>query len=348
LAVLAALAAAIALMAFAAGCAQTQSDSGSAASTQPANSDLITIGFSQVGAESDWRIANTKSMRDTFTEATGYELILKDAQQKQENQIAAIRGFVEQKVDYIILAPVTETGWDEVLGEVKQAKIPIIILDRMIDVADESLYTCWLGSDFRSEGGTAVTWMEEYFGNQELKIAHVQGTMGSSAQIGRTEGLEEGVTKHSNWNIVSQDSGDFTEGEGKAVMERMLRETPDFNVVYCENDNMAFGVIKALEEAHIDYGTSDSSGAGTDPGSNPNPTNRIQIISFDATRAGLELTLKGHISFNMECNPLHGPRVKEIIEQLKAGNTPVKRSFVTEKSFDSTTITQAIIDEREY
>jgi len=123
---------------------------------------LIVIGFAQVGAESDWRLANTKSMRETFSEESGYKLILRDAQQKLENQIAAIREFIGQKVDYIVLAPVSEEGWDEVLGEAKAAGIPVIIVDRMINVSDDSLYTCWVGSDFRNEGDVAVAWMKQH------------------------------------------------------------------------------------------------------------------------------------------------------------------------------------------
>jgi simple sugar transport system substrate-binding protein len=318
------------LLLLATSCSQSAAHDGDPAIE--ADSNLIVIGFSQVGAESDWRIANTQSMRETLTEDAGYQLIFKDAQQKQENQIAAIREFISQKVDYIVLAPVTENGWDEVLAEARDAAIPVIIVDRMINVADDGLYTCWVGSDFRSEGGMAIAWIEEHYGEQAVSIAHIQGTQGSSAQLGRTESLEEGVTNHANWHIVSQDSGDFTQSEGKAVMERMIREAIDIDVVYCENDNMAFGAIEALEEAHLAYGTSGG----------------IQVISFDATHSGLELTLAGQISLNVECNPLHGPRVLEIIEQLEAGNSPVKRSFVIEESFDAETITQAVINARAY
>jgi simple sugar transport system substrate-binding protein len=294
---------------------------------------LITVGFSQVGAESDWRRANTKSMRETFTEQNGYKLIFKDAQQKQKNQIAAIRDFIKQKVDYIVLAPVTEQGWDEVLKESKAAEIPVIIIDRMIKTSNSDLYTCWIGSDFRKEGGTAVLWMEKTFmGRDKLTIAHMQGSLGSSAQIGRTEGLQAGVDRNAGWKVVVRDSGDFTQVRGKEVMERFLSEYSDIDVLYCENDNMAFGAMQALDDAHIKYGSNGG----------------ITIISFDATHTGLQATLAGKISNNVECNPMHGPRVEKIIRHMVNGKTPNKIAYVDEIAFDAATITQTMIDERAY
>lgn len=303
------------------------------ASAQPAGNNLIVVGFSQVGAESDWRTANTGSMKSTFTEANGFKLIFDDAQQKQENQITAIRNFIQQEVDYIVLAPVTETGWDTVLKEAKDAAIPVIIVDRMIDVSDDSLYTAWVGSNFRSEGDKAAEWMKKKFANADkLNIVHIQGTIGSSAQIGRTEGLEAGVAANSNWKIIVQQTGEFTQAKGQEVMESVLKQYDDIDVVYCENDNEAFGAIDALEAAGKTYGK------GGD----------IAIISFDATRAGLTDTLAGKINYNVECNPLHGPRVQKIIQQLEAGQTPDKLAYVDEETFDAETITKAVVDARAY
>ena len=164
---------------------------------------LVTVGFSQVGAESDWRTANTESMKSTFTEENGYTLIFDDAQQKQDNQITAIRNFIQQEVDYIVLAPIAETGWDTVLQEAKDAGIPVIIVDRMIDVSDDSLFTSWVGSDFRAEGDKAVAWLEEEYADADtLNIVHLQGTIGSSAQIGRTEALDAGIEANDTWNLL--------------------------------------------------------------------------------------------------------------------------------------------------
>ena len=292
----------------------------------------IGIGFSQVGAESDWRLANTKSMRETFTEENGYYLKLLDAQQQTTKQVAHVRWFIEKKADYIVIAPTTEDGWDAVLGEAKAAGIPIIV-DRMINTADESLYTCWVGSDFRKEGDLAVEWMEKTFaGRESLKIVHLQGTMGSSAQIGRTEGLEEGVENNAGWEIVHQKTAGFTETTAKEVMDQFLAGNPAFDVLYCENDNMAFGAIDALKAVSRAYGI----GGG------------VTIISFDATRKGLEYTLDGKINFNVECNPLHGPRVEAIIKQLEKGEKPEKKVFVEEETFDAADITQEIVDARSY
>ena len=165
--------------------------------------DTITVGFSQVGAESDWRTANTESMKSTFSEENGYELIFDDAQQKQENQLTAIRNFIQQEVDYILLAPVTETGWDTVLQEAKDADIPVIIVDRMVDVSDDSLYTTWIGTDSLLEGRKAAEWLNAYttakgIDAKDVNIVDIQGTIGSTAQIGRSKGLEEGVLPNGN------------------------------------------------------------------------------------------------------------------------------------------------------
>ena len=294
---------------------------------------LIVIGFAQVGSESDWRLANTKSMNDTFSEDNGYRLVFRDAQQRQENQISAIREFISQKVDYIVFAPVTEEGWDEVLGEAKAAGIPVIIVDRMISTSDHSLYTCWVGSDFRNEGDVAVAWMEEAFRDREgLRIVHLQGSMGSSAQIGRTEGLDAGVANNPGWEVISRASGDFNQMGGKERMEYILTQFSSFDVLYCENDNMAFGAMEAMDAAGMFYGVG----------------REVVVISFDATNAGLIATLEGSINYNVECNPMHGPRVEAIIAQLERGETPDKLAYVTEVAFDAMTITQEIVDARDY
>jgi len=294
----------------------------------------VGVGFSQVGSESAWRVANTQSMRDTFTKANGYYLHLLDAQQQQTRQLSHVRWFIQNKADYIVIAPVTENGWDAVLGEAKAAGIPVIIVDRMINTADDSLYTCWVGSDFRDEGDKAVAWMEETFaGKDSLKIVHLQGTLGSSAQKGRTEGLDAGVTKNAGWKIEHRVSAEFTKPKATEIMTAFLANNPPaFDVLYCENDDMALGAISALTAAGMKFGLDEA----------------ITIVSFDATRAGLQATLDGDINFNVECNPLHGPRVRDIIELLESGGTPQKKEFVTEETFAAGIITQADLDARKY
>ena len=348
--VITALLAATMVASLAVGCGNKGGDSKSD-SSKSSSSDEITIGFSQVGAESDWRTANSESMKSTFSEKNGYKLIFDDAQQKQENQITAIRNFIQQDVDYIVLAPVTETGWDTVLKEAKDADIPVIIVDRMIDVSDDSLYTAWVGSNFKMEGQKACEWLNAYAeakGMKEVNIAHIQGTIGASAQIGRTEGLEE-AAKEYGWNIVAQQTGEFTQAKGQEVMESMLKQHDNINVVYCENDNEAFGAIDAIEAAGYEVGGEEG---------------QILVMSFDTTNAGLTDTLSGKITLDTECNPLHGPRVQEIIEKLEAGEEVDKQAYVDEEMFaaddtvtsikvddadyEVTTITQDIIDGRAY
>ena len=316
--------------------------------------DTITVGFSQVGAESDWRTANTESMKSTFSEENGYELIFDDAQQKQENQLTAIRNFIQQEVDYILLAPVTETGWDTVLQEAKDADIPVIIVDRMVDVSDDSLYTTWIGTDSLLEGRKAAEWLNAYttakgIDAKDVNIVDIQGTIGSTAQIGRSKGLEEGVDNY-GWNLLAQQSGEFTQAKGQEVMESILKQSgDDIDVVYCENDNEAFGAIDAIKAAGYEVGGEEG---------------QILVMSFDTTNAGLTQTLSGEITCDTECNPLHGPRVEEIIQKLEAGEDVDKQAYVDEVAFaaddtvtkvtidgtdyDITPITQEIIDGRAY
>ena len=295
----------------------------------PEEEKLIVVGFSQVGAESDWRIANTKSMQDALSVEHGYRLILDDAQQKPERQITAIRNFINQGVDYIVLAPTEEKGWDTVLAEAKSAGIPVIIVDRMIS-ADLDMYTCWVGSNFRKEADKAVRWLEERYAGKPLRIAHLQGNIGSSAQIGRTKGLDVGLSKHPEWQLVFRASGDFIQAKGQELTEELLESGVEFDVIFSENDNMTYGAIDALKKA------------GLTPGRD------VIIISFDASNTALHMILSGEISLDVECNPLHGPRVRRIIEQLEDGKTPEKRTFVEEDLFDISNLTEEIISVRGY
>ena len=303
---------------------------------EAAAEDLTVIGMCQVGAESDWRVANSESMKAVFTEENGYHLLFEDARQKQENQISAIRKFIQQQVDYIVLMPISESGWDSVLQEAKEAGIPVILVDRMVNVEDESLYAAHVGSDFRAEGGLAVAWMEETFQGAEdpVRVIHVQGTPGSTAQLGRTAALEEAVAAHENWELLVQLDGDFTQAKTYEVMTDYLSSLPaedNIDVVYCENDNIAFGALQALEERGYPCGR-----AG------------VRIITFDATRGALTECLNGRISLAVECNPLLAPLVEEIIQTLAAGGTPEKRHYVEEQVFTPENLTQDLIDSRKY
>ena len=298
---------------------------------------LIRVGFSQVGSESDWRMANTASMTAALSEKNGFELIFDNAKQRQENQLRAIRNFIQQDVDYIILAPIAESGWDDVLQEAAAAEIPVIIVDRQIDVKNESLYTSWVGSDFLAEGRTAVRWLEDCLQKENredkpLRILHIQGTDGATAQIMRSRALDEAVKAHPTWEIVAKLPGEYTEAKSYELVRDFLQQSEQIDVIYSENDNMSFGAIRALEEAGIPYG--DEGG--------------VKILSFDAVRKALQFCLEGKINLCVECNPLHGPRVAALIQQLNAGEQPAKETYVDEAFFSSDTITSAIIEARDY
>lgn len=318
----------VALLLLLTGCADAADDS---SGTEPEEA-LIVVGVSQTGAESDWRVANTESIKSTFTEERGYELLFDVAKQKQENQILAIRRFIQQEVDYIVLMPIQETGWDAVLQEARDAGIPVIIVDRNIQVEDETLYVGHIGSDFRQEGAYAVEWMEERYADAEqVNIIHVQGTLGSSAQLYRSEALETAAAEHDNWTILAQLDGDFTQAKAYEELCACLEEQPDVQVVYCENDNEAFGAIQALEE----YGYTVGAGG-------------VSVISFDGTHDALQSCLDGKIALEVECNPLLGPLVEEVIQQLEHGETPERETYTSERAFVQAELTQELIDSRAY
>lgn len=324
---------------FMAGCGKKQDFKEAVTETDSDSEKKITVGFSQLGAESDWRSANTESMKETFTGENGYELIFEDGQQKQANQIRAIRTFIQQEVDYIVLAPVTETGWDTVLQEAKDAGIPVIIVDRMVDVTDESLFTCWVGSDFELEGKKNAEWIHQYalakeIAPEELHIVNIQGTLGGTPQIGRTRGLSDAAKKY-GFDLMAEMPGDFTQSKGKEVMEAFLKQYDNINVVYCENDNEAFGAIEAIEAAGKKAGSNIAAG-------------EIMVVSFDGVNEdSMKYILEDRISFIAECNPLHGPRVRAIIEALEKGETPEKFSYVDEEIYAHDDMVESVTVEGE-
>jgi len=313
--------------------AHTGMPSPSAEPTEPP----VRVGFVQVGAESDWRIANTRSMEETFTRENGYELETIDAQQKTNKQIAAMRSLILKEIDYIVLAPNTESGWDTVLQEAKDEGIPVIIVDRMIRTKDESLFIAWVGSDFRQEGRDAAEALAKVLeqkgvtGEDRVNIVTLQGTLGSTAQLGRTGGFAELMEEHPNWVMIDKRTGEFTEEKGREVMAEMLEAYGDIDVVIAENDNMAFGAVSAIKEAGRTCG----------------PGGEITVISFDGVRAAFEAMIDGEIDAVVECNPLHGPRVRAIIEALEAGHDVAKMTYVEEEIFFASDA-EALIDSRAY
>lgn len=299
------------------------------------NSDLIRVGFAQVGSESGWRLAQTQSMKDTFTEENGYYLDFVDCNNDQKTQIDAISQFVEDDLDYIILDPIVEEGYDDVLQKAKDAEIPVIVVDRNIS-ADQELYTCWVGSDFEKEGTNAAAWLEEYLdtkqrGSEEINVVTILGSEGASATIGRTQGFNNAAKKHSNWKILDEQSGDFTEDGGNAVMKAFLKQHKKIDVVICQNDDEAFGAISAIQDAGMTCG----------------PNGDMIVISFDATMNGFQRMVDGEINVDVECNPLEGPLVSELIQRLEAGEKIDAVQYMEEGVYSAEDAAD-IIDSRAY
>lgn len=276
----------------------------------------IVLGFSQIGAESEWRTANSESIKSSAKEA-GIELKFSDAQQKQENQIKAIRSFIAQKVDVIAFSPVVESGWGTVLREAKAANIPVILSDRAVDEKDTSLWVTFMGSDFVEEGRKAGRWLlENSKGSAPVNIVELQGTVGSAPAIDRKKGFEEIIKADSRFKIIRSQTGDFTRAKGKEVMEAFLKaEGKKINVLYAHNDDMAIGAIQAIEEA------------GMKPGKD------IIIISIDAVKGAFEAMMAGKLNVTVECSPLLGPQLMAAVKDLVAGKTLPKRIVTQEGIF---------------
>ena len=291
--------------------------------------DLITVGFSQVGAESGWRAANTKSIQDTLTEENGFDLKFSDAQQKQENQIQAIRSYIAQGVDVIAFSPVVESGWDSVLEEAKQAGIPVVLTDRAVDSEDESLYESFIGSDFVLEGEMAGEWVSENLATEPINVVELQGTTGAAPAIDRKTGFESATADNPNVTIIDSQTGNFTRSEGKTVMEGFLQAHDDIDLVYAHNDDMGLGAIEAIEAA------------GLVPGED------IKIVTVDAVKDGMQALADGKINFIVECNPLLGPDLAEVIKKVVAGEEVEKRIVVEDQSFTQEQAVEAL-PTREY
>ena len=324
----------LAVLALLTGCAGQEPEAED--TRTPTDDNLIVVGVSQEGSESVWRTANTRSVKETFTKENGYFLIFKNARQKQENQIKALRSFISQRVDYIVFSPIVEDGWDTVLQEAKEAEIPVILMDRKINVKDESLYTAWVGSDFVEEGRNAGKWLEDYlkgqrFNDDQVNIVVLQGTAGTTAMFGRTQGFEEIAAEHENWNILEQTNADFTTAKGEEEMRRLLNTYPEIDVLVSQNDDMTFGALEAIQAAGRTTGT------GGD----------ITVISFDGTKKALEKVKTGAINVDVECNPYQGKYIEEIIQALETGQSIEKDNYVEEKVFTQKNVL-SVLNDRTY
>ena len=288
----------------------------------------LRVGFAQIGAESDWRNANTDSIKSE-ADARGITLVFADAQQKQENQVKAVRSFVAQGVDVIAISPVVETGWEPVLKEVKAAGIPVILTDRTVDVSDPSLFVTFIGADFIEEGRRAAEWVVRYTAEAtggKANVAELQGTPGAAPAIDRKKGFEAGIKDHPGIKIVRSQSGEFTRAKGREVMESFLK-SPDgkqINVLYAHNDDMALGAIQAIEEA------------GLKPGID------IKIVSIDGVRSAFDAMVAGKLNCTVECNPLLGPQLFDAVEAIMAKKPVEKRIVTKEGVFEQSTAAEAI------
>ncbi|MFC6488033.1 galactofuranose ABC transporter, galactofuranose-binding protein YtfQ [Nitratireductor sp. GCM10026969] len=267
-----------------------------------------TIGFSQIGSESGWRAAETTLTRQE-AEKRGIDLKFADAQQKQENQIKALRSFIAQGVDAILLAPVVATGWDSVLEEAQEAEIPVVLLDRMVDAPDD-LYLTAVGSDLVHEGRVAGEWLVEAVNGEDCNIVELQGTTGSSPAIDRKNGFEEAISGHDNLTIIRSQTGDFTRTKGKEVMESFLKaEGGGTNIcaLYAHNDDMAVGAIQAIKEA------------GLKPGED------ILVVSIDAVPDIFTAMAAGEANATVELTPnMAGPAFDALEAYLNDGTMPPK------------------------
>ncbi len=260
--------------------------------------DLI-VGYAQIGAESEWRAANTISIKET-ADHLGVELRFFDAQQKQANQIEAVRKLIVQRVDIIGISPIIETGWDEVFQEAKDAGIPVILVDRRATVS-EDLYVSYLGSDFLEEGRNAARVLQKLV-NGQANIVELVGTIDSAPANDRYTGFREILKNYPAMQIIDSQSGDFTRARGKEVMDASLKKHGNqITAVYAHNDDMALGAIQAIEEFGLKPGTD------------------IKIVSVDATRGAFEAMIAGKLNATIECNPLLGPQFFELALKVVNG-----------------------------
>jgi len=303
---------------------------GGNAGTGTKDDGKITMGFSQVGAESGWRTANTKSIQEAAA-AAGIDLKFSDAQQKQENQIKAIRSFIAQKVDVIAFSPVVESGWDQVLKEAKDAKIPVILTDRSVDSTDTTLYRTFLGSDFVAEGKKAGEWLvKEYQGKTDtVNIVELQGTTGSAPANDRKSGFADVIKADPKFKVIASQTGEFTRAKGKEVMDAFLKANKDIDVLYAHNDDMGLGAIEAIEAA------------GKKPGID------IKIITVDAVKDGMTALAAGKINYIVECSPLLGPQLMDLAKKVLAGES-VQTRVVTQETTFTQEQAKAVLPERKY
>lgn len=290
----------------------------------------ITMGFSQVGAESGWRTANTKSIQEA-AKAADVNLKFSDANGEQENQISAIRSFVQQRVDVIAFSPVVRTGWDAVLLEAKNAGIPVILTDRAVDTQEKDVYKTFLGADFVQEGQRAGDWVVKQYASAPgpVNIVQLEGTTGADPAIERNSGFAKAIAANPNLKVIASQTGDFTRSGGKQVMEAFLKANPKIDLVFAQNDDMGLGAMEAIEAA------------GLKPGQD------IKIVAVDATHDGMQALADGKFNYIVECNPLLGPELMDLAKKVVAGDPVPPRVVTPDEAFDQQQAA-AVLPQRKY
>jgi galactofuranose transport system substrate-binding protein len=319
-----------ALALIAAGCGS--SDSGNNASDSGGSGGsggTIKVGFAQTGSESGWRSANTESMKKAFSKANGFDLVFNAADNDPAAQIAAVRSFINQGVDAIVIAPIVEDGWDDVLKEASDAKIPVVLEDRTVSASDD-LFASWVGDDFEKEGETAGKWAAEQYGNTPTKMVVLEGTTGSAPANDRATGFDKAIAGTKITKIDSQ-TGDFTRDGGKKVMEGFLQKygADGIDLVFAHNDDMALGAIEAIEAA------------GAKPGTD------IKIVSIDGVHDGMQALVDGKINYIVECNPLLGDSAADLVKKVLDGTAVEKKNYATDQAFTQEEAAK-VIDSRAY
>ena len=304
-------------------------------SSEPSKSSrLVTVGYVQSGTGSAWSLANVESIKQNCTEENGINLIYECAEDDFDTQLSIVHSFIEQKVDLISFTPIVSEGWEDVLKEAKEAGIPVIIMDRMVETGDDTLFNCWIGSNFLLEGYKAADWLIDYMKSlgskkDKFNVALFQGALGSSAEVGRTQGVEEMLKTAGNFRFVYKETGNFNRAGGINNMEKVLRQKLDIDVLIAENDDMALGAIEVMEKNGI------------------KPGKDIVIVSFDGIHDAFQAMVDGKINCVMECNPLTGKLLANAVKTVMDGNPISKKNYVLEELFPADTAAD-YIDNRKY
>ena len=288
--------------------------------------DLIKVGIiNNDPNESGYRTANDADMKEKFTKENGYDASFAYSL-KNDEQISAAQQFIQDGVDYLLISAADTAGWDTVLQDAQNAGTQVILFDRTID-ADDSLYVASIVSDMRAEGDTAVNWLKDQ-NLGEYNIIHIQGVMGSAAQVGRTAAMDD-MAKSEGWKIVSQQAADWNAETAQQITQSVIDSGEDFNVIYAENDDMAKGAVAALDAANISHGVDGD----------------VVIMGFDTNKWALEEVLAGRWNYDGQCNPYQASYINDIIEKLEKGEEITEKTIVMEeKGFDAKTITQEDVD----